>query len=142
MENIEMDLLVFLLDMVGNVSRRQWLPFATCFLRAYADAEVIAELKKQLTIPSGLALIWWNVRTNFARSSIVKQRLTTLSRALGQFEFDRRPRRERTRQKRRPSMTCQVTSAGTPTAKSRTRAIKEIANAVSPGMPRRLPTTR
>jgi hypothetical protein len=61
------DLLVFLLDMVGRVPNRQWLPFAICFLRAYNDAAVIRELKKRLVVPSGLALIWWNVLTNFTR---------------------------------------------------------------------------
>ena len=61
------DLLVFLLDMVGRIPNRQWLSFAICFLRAYNDAAVIRELKKRLVVPSGLALIWWNVRTNFTR---------------------------------------------------------------------------
>jgi hypothetical protein len=51
------DLLVFLLDMVGRVPNRQWLPFAICFLRAYNDAAVIREMKKRLVVPSGLALI-------------------------------------------------------------------------------------
>jgi len=136
------DLLVFLLDMVGAMPSRRWLAFASCFLSAYGDAEVIAELKKQLVIPSGLALIWWNVRTNFAKSATVKRRLTNLSSAVRHLKFYRLSPPARVCQKRRPSMICQVTSAGTPTAKSRTRAIKEIAKAVSPGMPRRLPTKR
>ena len=29
------------------------------FLDAYEDTEVIAELKNQLAVPSGLAWIWW-----------------------------------------------------------------------------------
>ncbi|HVI81561.1 MAG TPA: hypothetical protein VM717_02365 [Chthoniobacterales bacterium] len=38
---------------------RQWLPFAATFLEAYGDAEVIAQLRKQLDLPGGLAWIWW-----------------------------------------------------------------------------------
>src|SRR5437660_12881416 len=45
------DLLVFLLDMVGRIPNRQWLPFAICFLRAYNDAAVMRELKKRLVLP-------------------------------------------------------------------------------------------
>src|SRR6266581_8602775 len=41
------DLLVFLLDLVGRVSSRQWIKFAICFLRAYGDATVMRELKKR-----------------------------------------------------------------------------------------------
>ena len=40
------DLLVFLLDLVGRVSSRQWIRLAICFLRAYGDAAVMRELKK------------------------------------------------------------------------------------------------
>src|SRR5204863_350428 len=65
------DLLVFLLDMVGRIPNRQWLPFAICFLRAYNDGAVIRELKKRLVVPTGLALIWWNVRTNFTGTAKV-----------------------------------------------------------------------
>ena len=136
------DLLVFLLDMVGNVRSRQWLPFTTSFLRAYGDVEVVAALRKQLIIPSGLALLWWNVRTNFAKSATVARRLTSLRKAIDQLDLDRLGSGARRRQKRRPSKTCQARSAGTPTAKSRTRASREIAKAVSPGMPSRLPMTR
>jgi hypothetical protein len=41
------DLLIFLLDMVDGVPTRQWLPFTTCFVKAYADRDVIAELQKR-----------------------------------------------------------------------------------------------
>jgi hypothetical protein len=76
------DLLVFLLDMVDRVPNREWLPFAISFLRAYDNVAVMRELSDRLLIPSGLALIWWNVRTNFASSVKVKRRLQALERAL------------------------------------------------------------
>jgi hypothetical protein len=76
------DLLVFLLDLVGTVPTGQWLPLATTFLEAYGDREVIAQLRSQLDLPSGLAWIWWGVRTNFTNPAKVKQRLTNLSRAI------------------------------------------------------------
>ena len=41
------DLLIFLLDMVDGVPTRQWLPFTICFVKAYADRDVIAELQKR-----------------------------------------------------------------------------------------------
>src|SRR5205823_5481502 len=53
------DLLVFLLDMVGTVSTRHWIPYATAFLEAYGEVKVIAQLRKQLDLPGGLAWIWW-----------------------------------------------------------------------------------
>jgi hypothetical protein len=54
--------------------------------RAYNDAAVIRELKKRLVVPSGLALIWWNVRTNFTDSAKVKRRFQALRRAVGELE--------------------------------------------------------
>jgi hypothetical protein len=136
------DLRVFLFDMLENVTSGQWLLFAIPFLKAYGDGAVIAELETQLVIPSGLALIWWNVRTNFSETTKVKRRLGQLQSAIKKLELYRLASPKRERQKRRPSTICQVTKAGTPTARSRIRVIKEIAKAVSPGMPRRLPTRR
>src|SRR5205814_9472787 len=86
----------FLLDMVEMIPSRQWLPFATCFLKAYGNRAVIAELRKQLVVPSGLALIWWNVRTNFVKSAQVKGRLQALRRAIAKSgSLSTRPRRAR-----------------------------------------------
>src|SRR5207253_1704482 len=135
------DLLVFLLDLVGRIPNRQWLPFAICFLRAYNDAAVMRELKKRLVIPTGLALIWWNVRTNFTGTAKVNRRFQALRRAIGKLELHRSLAIDSARKKRRPSINCQRTRPGMPTIKSRKRASKDMAKAVSPGMPRRLPTT-
>jgi hypothetical protein len=84
------DLLVFLLDLVGTVPSRQWLPFSTTFLEFYGDFEVIAQLRKQLDLPGGLAWIWWGVRTNFTNPGEVKRRLASLSRAIVEIETLRR----------------------------------------------------
>jgi hypothetical protein len=136
------DLLVFILDMVERVPSRQWLPFTLGFLRAYDDLEVVRDLKKRLVIPTGLALIWWNVRTNFAKSAKVKRQFQALRGALNKLELYRSLDRDRARKKRRPSINCHTTRPGTPRASSRTLAIKDRAKAASPGIPRRLPTTR
>jgi hypothetical protein len=136
------DLLVFLLDMVGRISSARWVPFATCFLRSYGDAIVINELRKQLVVPGGLALIWWNVRTNFTKSAKIDRRFKSLDRSITKLGLYRLAKTDRARQKRCHSRSCHVTSPGTPTVKSRNRVIKEIAKEASPGIPRRLPTTR
>lgn len=135
------DLLVFLLDMVGRISTRRWLPFALKFLRAYDDQRVIAELKPKLVLPNGLALIWWNVRTNFAKSAKIERRFRALRRALGTLELRQSTETDR-RKTRRPSMNCHAIKAGIPTARSRIRVIKEMAKAASPGMRSKLPSTR
>src|SRR5438067_11023448 len=79
------DLLVFLLDLVGPLSTRDWIPFATTFLEAYGGGEVIAQLQSQLDLPGGLAWIWWGVRTNFTNPAKVKRRLANLSRAIAKL---------------------------------------------------------
>jgi hypothetical protein len=136
------DLLIFLLDMVDRVPTRQWLPFTTCFVKAYAERDVIAELQKRLVIPRGLALAWWNVRTNFAKTGKVERRLRALRSAISKFQLYRPSPAERPRHRRRASITCQQMSPGIPRPSSRTRAISDRAKAASPGMPRRLPTKR
>src|SRR5438874_3879718 len=118
------DLLVFLLDMVGTVPSRQWLPFSITFLETYGDGEVIAQLRKQLDLPGGLTWIWWGVRTNFTNPAKVKQRLAKLRRAIAQQKLDQTEGSTRSRSRRRPSMICQVIKPGIPKASSRTRAIK------------------
>ncbi len=136
------DLLVFLLDLVSRVSSRQWIRLAICFLRAYGDAAVMRELKKRLVVPTGPALIWWNVRTNFTGRAKINRRFQALRRAIGKLEHHRSLAIDSARKRRRPSISCQRTRPGMPTIKSRKRASKDMAKAVSPGMPRRLPTTR
>jgi hypothetical protein len=136
------DLLVFLLDLVGTLQTRQWIPFVKTFLEAYGDKEVIAQLRTQLDLPGGLAWIWWGVRTNFTNPATVKRRLANLSRAIAKMKFYDGADSARARINRRPSINCQAIKPGTPKPSSRTLAIKDRANAVSPGMPRRLPTTR
>ena len=113
------DLLVFLLDMVGTVPSRQWLPFSMTFLEAYGDG---------------------GVRTNFTNPAKVKRRLANLSRAIAKLKFYEEAASARARSKRRPSMTCQTIKPGIPRPSSRNRVIKERAKADSPGIPSMLPT--
>jgi len=136
------DLLVFLLDIVGPVPSQQWLPFALRFLNAYDNLDVIAELKTQLALPNGMAWIWWGVRTSFANPAKVKRRLEKLRGVITDLRSYRAVAAKRARKRRRASITCQEMSPGMPRASSRTRAIKESANAASPGIPSRLPTSR
>ena len=81
------DLLVFLLDMVGLVPSGQWLPLTLTFLQEYGDGDVIAELRKHLALPGGLAWIWWGVRTNFTNPAKVKRRLASLSCAIAKLDL-------------------------------------------------------
>jgi hypothetical protein len=136
------DLLVFLLDIVGMVPSQQWLPLALSFLSAYENLEVIGELKDQLALPSGMAWIWWGVRTNFSNPAKVKRRLAKLRDVIANLEHYRTVAAKRARQRRRASISCQEMSPGMPRASSRTLAISDKARAASSGMPRRLPTKR
>jgi tRNA A-37 threonylcarbamoyl transferase component Bud32 len=76
------DLLVFLLDLAGYISSRRWLPMSLAFLKGYDDSQVIAELRKRLFVPRGLARIWWNVRTNAKGAKHIGRRLDDLARAI------------------------------------------------------------
>jgi hypothetical protein len=136
------DLLVFLLDLAAIAPSQKWLPFALRFLNAYGKLDVIAELKDQLSLPSGMAWIWWGVRTSFANPPKVKNRLAKLRDLAAHLGYYRTVAAKRARQRRRASMSCHEISPGIPRASSRTRAISDRAKAASPGMPRRLPTKR
>jgi hypothetical protein len=136
------DVLVFLLDVVAIAPSRRWLPFALSFLNAYEDPVVIAELTGHLALPSGMAWIWWGVRTSFANPAKVKQRLAKLRDVTANLGYYRAFAAKRVRQRRRPSTSCQVISAGIPRPISRARATRARAKAPSPEMPSRWPTTR
>ena len=118
------DLLVFLLDLVAVAPNPQWLSLSLSFLNAYGNAAVISELEKQLALPTGIAWIWWGVRTSFANPAKVKRRLEKLQDLAGHLEHYRAFAARRARQRRRASISCQVITPGMPRASSRTRAIK------------------
>ena len=136
------DLLVFLLDIVGIVPDQQWLPFGLRFLDAYGNLDVIAELKNQLGLPSGMAWIWWGVRTNFVNPAKVKRRLEKLRSVIADLRHYRTVAAKRVRQSRRASISCQEISPGMPRPISRARATRARAKAPSPEMPSKWPTTR
>lgn len=133
------DVLVFLLDLVGQLSSRQWISFALCFITAYGDSVVTTELRKKSILRGGLAWVWWQVRTNFTAPAKIKDRLAKLRNALLKLA-NYQAAVSRDRQRRRPSINCHKSKPGIPTPNSRIRATSERAKAASPGMPRRLPT--
>jgi len=135
------DLLVFLLDLMAIAPNPRWLNLALAFLNAYDNAAVIAHLKNELEVPTGMAWIWWGVRTSFANPTNVKRRLKKLAGVVVDLEYYRALAAERARKTRRASTTCHATRPGIPRINSRTRAIKESAKAASPGIPSKLPTT-
>src|SRR5919201_6853235 len=130
------DLIVFLLDLIAKGEMRQWLPLATAFLEAYDNREVLNEVHEHLIIPTGLARIWWNVRTSFANTAKVKRRIELLRNAVAALQVSSTvaPSTDRALKRRRPSIICQIIKPGTPIVSSRTLAISDSANAASPGM--------
>ena len=72
------DLLVFLQDMVGRISRELWLPSACAFLAAYERPEIVARLRGKLIAPRGIARVWWAVRTTYLASAELESRLAAL----------------------------------------------------------------
>lgn len=76
------DLLVPLLDLSSRCEKEQWLPFSLSFLSAYDDPEKIEALRPRLELPSGMARLWWAIRTNYCPRSLLRRRLTRLRHAL------------------------------------------------------------
>ena len=76
------DLLVFLQDMVGRISRELWLPSARAFLAAYERPEIVARVRERLLAPRGIARVWWAVRTTFLAPAELERRLAALRTAL------------------------------------------------------------
>ena len=135
------DLLVLILDLLALAPNRHWFALVLAFLKAYDNAPVIAQLKDQLAAPTGMAWIWWGVRTSFANPARVKRRLQKVAGVVADLEDYRAFAAKRARKTRRASITCHATKPGIPRINSRTRAIRESAKAASPGIPSKLPTT-
>jgi len=133
------DLLVFLLDLIAVAPNPQWLTLSLSFLNAYGNTPVICELEDELSLPNGMAWIWWGVRTSFANPAKVKRRLEKIRDVIANLEFYRAFVARRARKRRRASISCQVIRPGIPSPSSRTLAIKERAKAVAPSIPRRPP---
>jgi len=76
------DLLVFLQDVVGRVSRTEWLPLATAFVEAYDQPEIAAQLRTRLVLPRGIPRLWWAIRTTYLPGPELAHRLELLRDAL------------------------------------------------------------
>ena len=72
------DLLVLLQDLVGRVTREQWLPFACVFVESYGRPEILARLRMRLVRPRGLSRLWWAVRTTYLTSAELAARIEEL----------------------------------------------------------------
>jgi hypothetical protein len=108
------DLLVFLLDIVAVPPGRQWLPLALRFLNAYDNVDAISELEDQLALPSGMAWIWWGVRTSFVKPAKVKRRLAMLRDVIANLGHHRAIAARRTRPRLRASIGRQQMRPGIP----------------------------
>ena len=76
------DLLVFLQDTLGRMPRERWLELARTFVRTYDRPEVTTCLLERLTAPTGIARIWWAVRTTYTAEKELAGRLHALREAL------------------------------------------------------------
>ena len=76
------DLLVVLQDLMSCVSREQWVPFAIALIEAYSEPLVLEEVRRRLVVPRGWSAIWWKLRTDYVKRSLMVERIETLNAAL------------------------------------------------------------
>jgi hypothetical protein len=76
------DLLVFLQDTLGRLSRARWIDLARLFVNAYGRPEITSHLVERLTAPRGIARLWWAVRTTYLAPQEIAGRLDALRQAL------------------------------------------------------------
>lgn len=72
------DLLVFLQDMVGRIDGARWIECATAFLQGYARPELLPLLWPKMSVPTGVAAIWWAVRTSYLAPAECRRRFAQL----------------------------------------------------------------
>ena len=76
------DLVIFLQDLMGRIAADFWAPCACAFLAAYGRKEIVALFAKRFVMPSGLARIWWSVRTTYLSRPEMARRIGELRAAL------------------------------------------------------------
>jgi hypothetical protein len=76
------DLLVLLQDLVGRITAESWLPCAHAFIAGYDRPEIAARLRERLVVPSGLARVWWAVRTTYLAPAELHRRIDALRASL------------------------------------------------------------
>jgi len=72
------DLLVFLQDTLGRLTRERWITLSESFVRAYDRPEITCHLLERLIEPRGPARIWWAVRTTYLAPREISVRLAEL----------------------------------------------------------------
>jgi hypothetical protein len=76
------DMLVFLQDTLGRLSREEWLLWARAFITAYNRPIITSHLRDRLAAPRGVARLWWAVRTTYLEPRELNTRLADLKAAL------------------------------------------------------------
>jgi len=72
------DLLVFLQDTLGRLTRERWIEFSEIFVREYGRPEITRYLIERLIEPRGPARLWWAVRTTYLAPGEIRTRLAAL----------------------------------------------------------------
>jgi hypothetical protein len=72
------DLLVFLQDTLGRLTRDCWIALSQTFVREYDRPEITRQLLDRLIEPRGLARLWWAVRTTYLAPREISSRLAAL----------------------------------------------------------------
>jgi hypothetical protein len=72
------DLLVFLQDTLGRLTRERWITLSEIFVREYGRPEITRHLLERLIEPRGPARLWWAVRTTYLAPRELSARLAAL----------------------------------------------------------------
>lgn len=78
------DLKTVLLELIST-SATEWNDMAFSFLNAYQNCEVLRELSLQLTVPNGIARIFWHTRTANCSLQTIEPRLQSLREIIHQI---------------------------------------------------------
>jgi hypothetical protein len=78
MERHAEDLLVFLQDTLGRLTRDHWVELSEVFVREYGRPEITQHLLQRLIEPRGPARLWWAVRTTYLAPREISARLAAL----------------------------------------------------------------
>jgi hypothetical protein len=138
------DFCAFLLDLAAIAPRRLWIPGALAFLRQCRNPAVIATALRRLVPTKGTGRLWWLIRTNFAGTQRIRQRVDELRWAVahGALRLPELAAAARPFRSCRPSTYSHAINPGTANASSRTRRIIAAASTALGGIPSSVPTSR